>query len=299
MDQRTVLLSFNNLAYYRDKGTGLASASFVRNNITDSVRVVRVDQVNSYEWVDQNDTSYLERSADPNVVRHPFMTVQTAEDSFLLLEGAAYFHHLKSLGLEHVPVQICSEDTVELSSGRLVLFGFSLPDLTRLSLVHPDQVIIDENNHPSPPSFVSGKMEFPDRDPITIHFRHSSMSGCPTAMDFLFRTILSKGRYQKGQKSGTRPDTPFRVDEPSAWLTLPAFTLVDMISAASSDRYFPPSVLNLRTPFRIFNIDFPLSVLESDLPREEKEAFLRDLILFREQARRTTYFEGPVYILNR
>jgi hypothetical protein len=55
----------------------------------------------------------------------------------------------------------------------------------------------------------------------------------------------------------------------------------------------------VQTPFRVFNIDFPVSVLESDLPGAEKETFLKDLILYREQGCRTTYFEGPVYILNR
>ena len=100
-------------------------------------------------------------------------------------------------------------------------------------------------------------------------------------------------------RGSARANTPLKAVSPSAWLTLPEFSLDDLASAAASERFFPPNIIRAITSQRVFNIDFPLSVLGSDMPLEEKESFMRDLVLFREQSCRTAFFEGRVYILNR
>ena len=90
-----------------------------------------------------------------------------------------------------------------------------------------------------------------------------------------------------------------KVTKATAYLTPPSFALEDLTAAATSDRLFPPNVFRPLTGYKVINVDFPLSVLRSDIPRDDKESFLRELIRFRAQSRKTAFVEGRVYILNR
>jgi len=224
--------------------------------------------------------------------------VSDSKGSLVLLDQTRLFLDLVAAGLNYVPVQQCAAESVRLASERLTLTGFGPRDLERLLAAHPDQLVAG-TLEAAPFGFVSVTIEFPNGEPVTVYARHSSRLGCPTSLDLLFRAVLAHGQYSLTADPQFQPGTPFRVHHPTAWLTLPEYHLQDLFSAASSGHRFPPGVINARTPYRVFNIDFPISVLASDIPVEEKEIYLRDLILFREQSCRTAYFNGPVYILNR
>ena len=82
-------------------------------------------------------------------------------------------------------------------------------------------------------------------------------------------------------------------------MKLPPFGIDEVAGVVTSGQLFPPHLLSIQSSSRVFSIDFPLSVLRSNIPVEEKEMFLRDLIAYREQSYKTTFFEGQVYFLNR
>jgi hypothetical protein len=65
-----------------------------------------------------------------------------------------------------------------------------------------------------------------------------------------------------------------------------------------SDNLFPPNIIEAKSDCRILNIDFPMSVLLSNAPTDEKELFFKELVNLRLQSRKFSYHEGQVYIFN-
>jgi hypothetical protein len=124
-------------------------------------------------------------------------------------------------------------------------------------------------------------------------------AGCPQPLQELFRAINHKGRYQPIVSAVARPDAVCKTAELSGTLRLPLFTLEDIGGAVTSGHLFPPNIISVWLDSRVLSLDFPMSVLRSEIPIEEKDSFLRDLITCREQAYKTACIEGHVYLLNR
>lgn len=84
----------------------------------------------------------------------------------------------------------------------------------------------------------------------------------------------------------------------SATVTLPPVSLDDLKAAARAERHYPPGIIRARTNRRMLDIDYPVSVLTANIPAIEKEAFFHDMMVLRQQTRRTAHYEGEVYQLN-
>lgn len=261
--------------------------------------IVAAGKLCRFEWAKANGSFAGALPGSKERIRHPFPAVPTGDGKFLILEDTALYDSLCRSGLTCFPVQICRAESVELTSPRLALSGFSHAELRWLADKYHGRLLIGSPGRLPSPDCVRGTVEFPDRPPLALDVPQPNGSGCPAPLSALFETILSKGQYRPAVDCHVRCRTPLKRSTASAWLTPPRFSLKDLLSAAATKRFFPPDVIKARTSYRVLNIDFPLSVLASDSPVEEKEAFLHDLILYREQTSRTLYFEGPVYLLNR
>jgi len=270
----------------------LLSCRGMKDDVFGQVRIVPVGQIGTFEWKESLVTT------DPNVVRHPLLAIRIEDGSFLLLEETDLFESLRQSGVGHVPLQVCPADQVRLTSGHLLVTGFGYEDLTRLVAQHPEKMVVDADTG-RPEGCISVTIEFPDRKPLVVHMRHSTRLGCPAPLEYLFRSIFSKGRYLPELDLSGSSETPLKVVVPSARLTIPKFSIEDLITASISERYFPPGIVKASAGRRVLHIDFPLSVLRSDRSTAEIESFLKDLIFYREQSCKTSFFEGQVYILNR
>lgn len=265
----------------------------MKDDVFGQVKIVPVGQIGMFEWTDSA------AAVEQSVVKHPFLAVRGEDDNFLLLEETADFENLRVLGVKYLPLQVCPSSQIRLDFRKLLLIRYDFDDLKRLAAQHPDQMTITSVESNPADGWISARIEFPDRTEKSIQMRHSTRLGCPAPMQHLFRSILSKGRYMPEVDLVGSNDTPLKVIVPSARLTLPRFSLDDLRSASVSERYFPPGIVRSSAPGRVLNIDFPLSVLCSDRSPTEIESFLRDLIVYREQSCKTSFFEGQLYILNR
>ncbi len=278
------------------RGTGLALIPDVRENVFTCVRILPVERISRFEWAEPDNPSGTEQAS---IIRHPFLVTADDEGDYLLLEQSELFEELCQNGLSHVPAQVCSRERLKLSADRLNLTGLTSRDLVGLTVQHADQFIVDNEEKTAPSGYLTARLEFCDQRTVFLHMRHSSRIGCPAALGLLFRAINRTGGYIPALSSGVRPNTPLKVASVTGRLTLPSFDLRDLVSAAASERLYPPNLIRVASDCRVLNIDFPVSVLASESTTEEKEAFLHDLILYREQSRRTAVFDGQVYILNR
>jgi len=231
---------------------------------------------------------------------HPFLAARFDQDRYLLLDGTSLFRKLADIGLLHVPVQVCSHRSLKVSSQKLGLIDFTLDDLIRLSTKYPRRIMIGNGRGSKPNDSMQLEFTFVNCGQKQVWLRHSNGSGCPVPLENVFRAIASKGRYLPIAKRITScRDSVYKAATCSGTVKVPSFGVDDLISAAVSGRLFPPGIISVSSDCRVFNIDFPLSVLESDISLQDKELFLQDLIAFREQSCRTSLFEGRIYLLNR
>jgi len=267
--------------------------------ILSQIRVLDVDQLYPFEWTTDDKTSEVNLD-DIKLIRHPFLATSLDDDNFLLLEGTDYFRALADSGLTHFPVQVCPSESIGMITTRLAFADFSNDDLVRLSSRHTEQIQLEEPTGVSAgSSFIKINFRFMSGQSRDVYLRNSSRSGCPLSLETLFRAAGFHGRYFPitGPSSGSGSVTT--TIPVTAILSLPSFRIEDMKTAATAERLFPPGVLRVESDCRILDIDFPMTVLASYIPASEKEAFFRDLILIRQQRRKTTSYRGHVYLLNR
>lgn len=269
------------------------------DNVLDQIRIVGIESVLPFEWPDTLDQNAIESADSMSLIRDPFPVVRIPEGNQLLLENGELYRDLVASGVCHVPVQVYPAESVRIVADTVALVGFGYADLVRLAARYPDQFIVRESQEEPPVGFVSARFDIPGSDTVHLHLRHSSRTGCPHSLDYLFRAIASKGSYMPVIEQDHAAEPVVKVAKATAYLTPPAFCLEDLTAAAVSDRLFPPNILRSLADYKVINIDFPMSVLRSDIPPDDKESFLGELIRYRTQSRKTAFVEGRVYILNR
>jgi len=270
-------------------------------DIFSRLRLLETDLLYPYESVRLLEDRMSVDLDDINLLRHPFPVTALNGDDYLLLEETEYLHALTEAGLAHVPVQICPPESLTPQSCLVGLTDFNRDDLERISARYPDQIQVApaDRDSPLPDGSLTLTFEFPDQPPLNVQLRHTSRTGCPASLEALFHAILSRGRYQPTVTGHAATESVTRLTSFSATVNIPAFSLDDLKTAASAERLFPPGIARVESTMRALNIDFPLSVLSSPIPIEEKQQFLRELILLRRRARRTSSYQGRIYLLNR
>ncbi|MBU8934194.1 MAG: hypothetical protein KOO62_09335 [candidate division Zixibacteria bacterium] len=263
-----------------------------------NIRVVDRDRICSFEWSQQsNDTDGLTLD-EIRLVRHPFLAM-ALDDGFLLLENRPDFDALAAASLNHFPLQIATPESISLATIQLGLAGFNIEHLTGLAAKYPDQIVIERSSEKELSSSDTLSVDFDfGKEQLRCQLRHSSRAGCPASLDHLVHSIHCHGRYEQIVEPSGATGNITRSGSYSAIMTLPSFSLNDLVSAALSDHLFPPDFIGVMTNCRILNIDFPISVLADDTPVEEKEAFFRELVNLRAQSHKVSIYDGKVYVLN-
>jgi hypothetical protein len=219
-----------------------------------------------------------------------------------LLKDTSYFESLIRAGLKHVPVQVISQDHFNLEVNKIGLIGFNYEHLQHLAGKFPSRINIskDKNDYPAD-DYLKVKFQFDNETDLQDHYaflRHSSRYGCPQSLENLFRAIRSYGDYKPIIERNMSDSSLMRICSFSGTMTLPSFKFSDISSALESDHLFPPYLIEAISDCRILNIDFPMSVLTSSAPTNEKELFFKELVNLRMQSRKFSYYEGQVYIFN-
>lgn len=264
------------------------------------IKILSAESILAYEWPGSPQRALDVDLESLSVVRHPFLATPIDDDSCLLLSETGHFRALSEAGLSFFPVQMCEPDSIRVARHRLGFDTFAFDDLSRLSARHPEQIVLQEGppKTSGPLGFVGLDFKFADGRRVQAYLRHSSRVGCPVPLEHLFRAVTQMGRYLSIVDGADNGDSLTRLARIASTVTLPPFSLEDIKSAAQSERLFPPGLIDAVSTRRILDIDFPITVLTSNIAVSEKEAFLKDMILLRRQSRRTAVYEGQVYLLN-
>ncbi|MBN1212450.1 MAG: hypothetical protein JXA92_07715 [candidate division Zixibacteria bacterium] len=270
----------------------------MRNSLLSQIKILHSDQIYTYEWYEPKLIPDDMNVNEMTLIKHPFMVTRLSEDNYLLLGQTGLYSTMLAAGLKHFPVQVCRDEDLRLLPQKLGLINFTAEDLRHYALEFPRQVIICDKETTYLAGYIPVCFSFRNRAPLWVYFRQPSRSGCPLPLETVFRAVLNRGCYVPFLDSLHGTNSILKTRYLDNTVVLPAFSLEDLKNAAVSERLFPPDVVKVFSCSRVVNVDFPLSVLDSEIPIEEKESFLRELIAYREQANRTVFLEGTVYILN-
>lgn len=270
-------------------------------NIISQIRVVDHNRIFPFECPDIKDDISCNSLDEIKVIHHPFLVTRFKND-YLLLNDTSYYESLKRVGLKHFPVQVVSPESLNLQVNKLGLVGFKFEHLQHLAGKFPSRINISQNQDSFPcDNYLRVDFQFDIESSLQKHYvflRHSSRSGCPHSLENLFRAIRSFGDYIPIIERNASDSSLMRLCSLSGTMTLPSFNLADINSALESDHLFPPNIIEAKSDCRILNIDFPMSVLLSNAPTDEKELFFKELVILRLQSRKFSYHEGQVYIFN-
>ncbi|MFZ5981055.1 MAG: hypothetical protein ACOYVF_10530 [Candidatus Zixiibacteriota bacterium] len=270
----------------------------MRNSLLSQIKILPADRIYPFEWFELKPTAIDCQLDDIPLIRNPFMVTPLNDEDYLLLGETALFRLLLAAGLKHIPVQLCSPDKVHLHARKLNLIKFNYIDLHGIEVKFPKHIVVSRQPRSFMAEYLPLHFNFQNSDPLWVYLRNSTLSGCPLPLDAIFRVIMARGRYTPFIDYCDYCEAVLKIDAPSGVVSLPPFSLDDLKSAALAERLYPPEVIKVYSDTRIVNVDFPVSVLGSDMPLAEKESFLRELISFRERSNKTAFFEGQVYILN-
>ncbi|MFH1686590.1 MAG: hypothetical protein ABIE70_03605 [bacterium] len=270
------------------------------NKLLAQIRILDSDQILPYEWPQTSDTALDVDLSVLSAIRHPFLVTPLDDSYYLLLSETGYFRAFCEAGLTHFPVQVSAPEAITVTSDRIGLDRFGYDDLARTASRQPDQLVLREGVPQGPPplGFVAMEFKFSDGRRVQAYLRNSSKTGCPQTMENLFRAVIQNGRYLSIVDKIRSSDSVARMAAIAATVTLPPFRLEDLKAAARAERHYPPGIIRAVTNRRMLDIDYPLSVLTASIPAAEKEAFFQDLMVLRQQSRRTAHYQGEVYLLN-
>ncbi len=270
------------------------------SKILAQIKILPAESILAYEWPGSPEKALDVDLSSLSVIRHPFLVTPIDDDSCVLLSETGHFRALIEAGLAFFPVQVCEPDSIRVAGRRLGLDTFTCDDLSRLAARHPEQIVLQDGlpRSGAPLGFIALDFKFADGRRVQAYLRHSSRVGCPAPLEHLFRAVTQKGRYLSIVDSADDGDSLTRLAKIAATVAMPPFSLEDIKSAAQSERLFPPGLIDAGSTRRILDIDFPITVLMSNIAISEKEAFMRDMILLRRRSRRTAVYEGQIYLLN-
>lgn len=270
----------------------------MRNNLLSQVKILHSDQICTYEWYEPKLLPDDMNVNEMKLIKHPFMVSPLSEDNYLLLGQTGLYSTMLSSGIRHFPVQVCREEDLSLLPQKLCLINFTPDNLRHYALRFPRQVIIRDKEVNHLAGYIPLCFSFQDETPLWVYFRNTTRCGCPLPLETVFRAVLARGCYIPYPDGFHGANSILKTRRPANTVALPLFNLDDLRTAAVSGRLFPPEIVKVFSSTRVVNVDFPLSVLDSEMPIDEKESFLRELIAYRQQANRTVFLEGTVYILN-
>ncbi|MBN2226438.1 MAG: hypothetical protein JW763_03655 [candidate division Zixibacteria bacterium] len=245
--------------------------------------------------------AYLETIIEQtNSIRNPLQVAPLDNDRYLLLDDGAILEAACRLKLRYLPVQIFSLPTVgpvkagafvsDWDESLLKAFTEFYPRAMNIREVS-DSAVSDEHEY----GILLRANEYPPR---LITFASSAAKHVPIALcDFLSfvsrRCSLAGCRFSDVAGGGT-----IRLSPGDCRFEVLHLQADDLAFAIRHDFRFPAGLLWFENIDRVLGINYPVRVLNENVPVRDKEQFLHELINLRLASGHSEYIAGGVYLLN-
>lgn len=261
------------------------------------VKIIPTECIVPFEATILSDNHGLGES-ERSLIRNPFLVMPLDEDQYLLLDEAPRLAAVVASGIQQVPVQVCPPNSFRITTEPQALYGLDSAALNLIVERSEQRVMMAEESKELPQGYIPVVIDGPGGEQMALAVKKGDQLGYAEGLRYLLTAIDSIGRFAPHLAEWTAGEPLLRTSTADAVLFPPTLTIDDLCAAASDNCLLPAGLVRIEADSRILAIDFPASVLLSDLPIDQKTAFLHDLISLRRQTNKTAIVQGRVYIMN-
>ncbi len=245
--------------------------------------------------------AYLETIIEQtNSIRNPLQVAPLDGDRYLLLDDGAILEAACRLQLRYLPVQIFPLPEIGPVKAGAFVSDWDESLLNTFSEYFPRAMSIREIPDSAVPDLHgNGIILRADGCPLRlITFASSSSAHVPIALyDFLSfvtrRCSLAGYRFPDTVGSET-----IRLSPGDCRFEVVNLRAADLAFAVRHEFRFPAGLLWFENIDRVLGINYPVRVLNENVPVRDKEQFLHELINLRLASGHSEYITGGVYLLN-
>jgi len=250
------------------------------------LRVVPLSRVMRHEEVDPLRVEHLiGRIRTERTQLNPVICAE-APGGFVVLDGASRTEALKSLGLEHVVVQVVDPVSVNLETWHHVIRNCPTAEVIDQIKAEESLIFVDTG---SPPRVTPA-----DGDPL--HVMGSGLSANAT-LSALVNTYV--GRWTVSRIIDPAVDVvSWRFPDWSVIVEFPTMNVDQVLKAALGEDLLPAGVTRFLVPERVLRLNVDLALLEGAGDLAGKQEALDGLVQARSRAGRVRRYEETVVILD-
>jgi hypothetical protein len=263
----------------------------------EKLKIIPADRVISFESYSEDRAAKLALDIEQDgKLKNPLL-VYPLKKNYLLLDDASILAALKTLGVVHVPIQLAGADILSVHPWQRIVEEWRPEDLLNFCSKFPRQIRIEKG---PTDQLAANQVEVRFRDDTVFRLRFRSRSYlirvdmCAKFFDYL-------SRYRKSYRAKLNYDDSAIFNEfsgASAVVFPPSFSLAELAGIALRNIHLPQGLVRIDQPNRVLGIDYSLSILSQSAPADEKELFLRQLLMMRMSSDRVAYYDGGIFMFN-
>lgn len=264
------------------------------------LRIVPSDRVFPHEHFDQKRVDRLVRRLEGDgLLSNPPIVMET-DSGYMVLDGATRATAMRQLGLPHMIVQVITPgDDLTLKTWYHVIRQINKAELLRI-LGRLDDIVLAESR---PETVMQDLFDygglcylhFPDGQVLRVHAAPGANR--LAALNHLTNTYIDAA-YVSRTLNRDIISLQHDYDDMTALVVFPEYTVEQVLQVAASGRLFPAGITRFIIPGRVLRINADLSMLRSDKTLREKNRWLHDLLLEKQNRGGIRYYAEPVYLLD-
>jgi phosphoglycerate dehydrogenase-like enzyme len=265
------------------------------------LRVVQLERVYPHESVDQRRVDRLaKRLENEHFLQNPPVVMPVEGKQFMVLDGATRTAALRQLGYEDMVVQVITDD----DDLQLHTWYHAIREL-------PVNTLLDLLNALPMVSLVQTEPERADDELFeygglcylhTVDERVYLVYAAPGVNRLEALNKLTETYIDAGHVSRTLDNNLITLKHAYSDLTatviFPEYMVQQVIQATRAGRQFPAGITRFIIPGRILRVNADLRVLRSEMTLREKNIWLHELLLEKENTGQIRYYQESVYLLD-
>jgi len=268
------------------------------------VEIIKIDDLVFHETIDLERAKRLEEKIRKDgILRNPVIVGKIkGRNKLLLLDGVHRVGALIRYGSKHIVAQIVDyfDENVEVYTWHHLIKNFDSKTLIE-KIKDIEGIELEKTNREKADNLLKQK-----KIVAYLLFENDEVFIVKNGKDLKSKTEKLKAVvdiYGKNSEvcriSGDEIDfTLNNCDNLTAILVIPRYDKEDVVKLAFDKIDSPSGITRHVIPSRILGLDIDLSLLSTDIPIEDKNRLLKEIITERIKNKRTRFYQESVYILN-
>jgi len=265
-----------------------------------SLQIVPVEKVFPHEHVDPRRVSRLARRLEEEgKLANPPVVVE-ADDHYVVLDGATRVTALKEMGYPHAIVQVVSDkEKVDLHTWFHAIRQANADELVKILDDLPEVSMVESD----PQKVLDDMLEYGG-----LCYLHTAGSRV-----FLIQPAAGVNRLVALNKLTNLYITSYHVSRTlnadiislqkeypdlAALVVFPKYTVDQVLQIAKAGNVLPAGITRFVIPGRVLRLNLDLSILKTDDPLPEKNAWLTEFVIEKQANSTVRYYAEPVYLLD-